>query len=29
MPGQTDFNQTLCADIDGFSLHTAERCGAD
>ncbi|MGL6111991.1 MAG: transposase zinc-binding domain-containing protein [Rubrivivax sp.] len=28
MPRQTDFNQTLCADIDGFSLHAAVRCGA-
>lgn len=23
------FNETLCADIDGFSLHAAVRCGAD
>ena len=23
------FKQTLCADIDGFSLHAAVRCGAD
>ena len=22
-------NQILCADIDGFSLHAAVRCGAD
>ncbi len=29
MPRQTDFKQTLCADIDGFSLHAAVRCGAD
>ena len=29
MPRQTEFKQTLCADIDGFSLHTAVRCGAD
>lgn len=26
---QTDFKQSLCADIDGFSLHAAVRCGAD
>ena len=25
----TEFKQTLCADIDGFSLHAAVRCGAD
>ena len=24
-----DFKQPLCADIDGFSLHAAVRCGAD
>ena len=24
-----DFKQTLCVDIDGFSLHAAVRCGAD
>jgi hypothetical protein len=24
-----DFKQHLCADIDGFSLHAAVRCGAD
>ena len=24
-----DFKQNLCADIDGFSLHAAVRCGAD
>ena len=29
MPRQTDFNQTLCADSNGFSLHAAVRCGAD
>ena len=29
MPRQTEFKQTLCADIDGFSLHAAVRCGAD
>ena len=29
MPRETDFKQTLCADIDGFSLHAAVRCGAD
>ena len=29
MPRQTEFKQTLCADIDGFSLHSAVRCGAD
>ena len=28
MPRETDFKQTLCADIDGFSLHAAVRCGA-
>ena len=29
MPRDADFTQTLCADIDGFSLHAAVRCGAD
>ena len=29
MPRETDFKQTLCADIDGFSLHAAVRCAAD
>jgi len=29
MPRDADFKQTLCADIDGFSLHAAVRCGAD
>ena len=29
MPRETDFQQTLCADIGGFSLHAAVRCGAD
>ena len=29
MPRQTDFKQTLCADMQGFSLHAAVRCGAD
>ena len=29
MPRETDFNQTLCADMQGFSLHAAVRCGAD
>jgi hypothetical protein len=24
-----DFEQAPCADINGFSLHTAARCGAD
>ena len=28
MPRDTDFKQSLCADIDGFSLHAAVRCGA-
>ena len=28
MPRDADFKQTLCADIDGFSLHAAVRCGA-
>ena len=29
MPRENDFMQTLCADIDGFSLHAAVPCGAD
>ncbi|MDO9092174.1 MAG: transposase [Rubrivivax sp.] len=29
MPRDGDFKQTLCADIDGFSLHAAVRSGAD
>ena len=29
MPREKDFKQTLGADIDGFSLHAAVRCGAD
>ena len=29
MPRQTGFNQTLCADSDGFSLHAAVRCSAE
>ena len=29
MPREMDFRQTLCADIDGFSLHAAVRCAAD
>ncbi len=29
MPRQTEFKQALCADIDGFSLDAAVRCGAD
>ena len=29
MPKDADFKQTLCADIDGFSLHAAVRCGVD
>jgi len=28
-PRDADFKQSLCADIDGFSLHAAVRCGAD
>ena len=28
MPRETDFKQTPCADIDGFSLHAAVRGGA-
>ena len=26
---EKDFKQSLCADIDGFSLHAAVRCAAD
>ena len=29
MPRHVDFKQSLCADIQGFSLHAAVRCGAD
>jgi hypothetical protein len=29
MPRNADFKQNLCADISGFSLHAAVRCGAD
>ena len=29
MPRDAEFKQNLCADIDGFSLHAAVRCGAD
>ena len=29
MPKVSDFNQTLCADINGFSLHAAVRCAGD
>ncbi len=29
MPREKDFKKTLCADIDGLSLHAAVRCGAD
>lgn len=29
MPREKDFEQDLCADIDGFSLHAAVRCNAD
>jgi hypothetical protein len=29
MPSDADFNQNLCADMQGFSLHAAVRCGAD
>jgi len=29
MPMDADFKQTLCADIDGFSLHADLRCAAD
>jgi hypothetical protein len=28
-PRDTHFKHNLCADIDGFSLHAAVRCGAD
>ena len=28
MPRETDFEQPLCADISGSSLHAAVRCGA-
>jgi hypothetical protein len=29
MPRETDFRQTLWADINGFSLHAAMRCGTE
>ena len=29
MPRQTDFIQSLCADMQGFSLYAAVRCAAD
>ena len=29
MPREPRFNQDLYADINGFSLHAAVRCGAD
>ena len=29
MPREKDFKQTLCADMQGFSLHAAVRCKAD
>jgi Putative transposase len=29
MPRETDFEQNLCADMQGFSLHAAVRCGTD
>jgi hypothetical protein len=29
MPREPDFNQTLCADNQGSSLHAAARCAAD
>ena len=29
MPRERNFKQTLCADVDGFSLHAAVRSGAD
>ena len=29
MPRESDFNQTRCADNNGFSLHAAVRCAAD
>ena len=28
MPRDTPFTQTLCADVQGFSLHAAVRCDA-
>ena len=28
-PRETGFNHTLCADMQGFSLHAAVRCGAE
>ena len=28
MPRDADFKQSLCADLDGLSLHAAVRCGA-
>ena len=29
MPRDAAITQTLCADVQGFSLHAAVRCGAD
>ena len=29
MPREAGFKQNLCADVQGFSLHAAVRCGAD
>ena len=29
MPREVGFKQNLCADISGFSLHAAVRCGAN
>ena len=29
MPREAEFHQNLCADLQGFSLHAAVRCGAD
>ena len=29
LPRDADFEQALCADMNGFSLHAAVRCGAD
>jgi len=29
MPRDAAFTETLCADVQGFSLHAAERCAAD
>ena len=29
MPRERDFKQTLCADVDGFSLHAPVHSGAD